>query len=111
MERPDFNGLALDSVRGDEDLWELSISRQIPAAVKVEVWSRDGGKCVQCGSMDNLHFDHDVPWSKGGSSITAANVKLMCARHNLEKADKILSLGPLLGGLVAGFLAGAAKGA
>lgn len=71
------------------DLQELSIARQIPTAVKVEVWKRDQGHCVQCGASDNLHFDHDVPWSKGGSSITAANVKLLCARHNLQKSDKI----------------------
>lgn len=90
---------------------ELSITRQIPTAVKVEVWKRDGGKCVQCGAMDNLHFDHDVPFSKGGSSITAANVKLMCARHNLQKSDKIISLGPLLGPLVGAVVVGLVKGA
>jgi 5-methylcytosine-specific restriction endonuclease McrA len=69
--------------------------------VKVAVWKRDQGKCVNCGATDNLHFDHDVPFSKGGSSITADNVKLLCARHNLEKSDKIISLGPLLNGLAA----------
>jgi hypothetical protein len=90
---------------------ELSLSRQIPTAVKVEVWRRDGGKCVQCGSMDNLHFDHDVPWSKGGSSITAANVKVMCARHNLSKSDKIVSLGPLLGPLVGASIIAMTRGA
>ncbi len=94
-----------------EEARELSISRQIPTSVKVEVWKRDQGRCVTCGATDNLHFDHDVPWSKGGSSITAANVKLLCARHNLEKSDKIISLGPLLGGLVAGWLAGVGRGA
>lgn len=94
-----------------EDERELSISRQIPTAVKIEVWKRDQGRCVTCGSTDNLHFDHDVPFSKGGSSITAANVKLMCARHNLEKSDKILSLGPLLGPLVFAAVAGAMRGA
>ncbi len=90
--------------RADEEVWELSISRQIPTPVKVEVWKRDQGKCVTCGATDNLHFDHDVPWSKGGSSITAANVKLLCARHNLKKSDKIICLGPLLG--VGGGVAG-----
>lgn len=73
-----------------EDERELATSRQIPTAVKVEVWKRDQGRCVQCGATDNLHFDHDVPYSKGGSSITADNVRLLCARHNLEKSDRIL---------------------
>jgi len=97
--------------RTREDERELSITRQIPTAVKVEVWKRDGAKCVECGAMDNLHFDHDVPFSKGGSSITAANVRLLCARHNLEKSDKILSLGPLLGPLVGAVVAGMVRGA
>jgi hypothetical protein len=72
----------------------LKVTRAIPTQVKVEVWKRDQGKCVICGKKDNLHFDHDVPYSKGGSSITAKNVKLLCARHNLEKSNKIMSLAP-----------------
>ncbi len=68
---------------------ELSHTRFIPTNVKVEVWKRDKGQCVQCGASRNLHFDHDVPFSKGGSSLTAANVRLLCAKHNLEKSDRI----------------------
>jgi hypothetical protein len=52
---------------------ELPHNRLIPTPVKVEVWRRDRGQCVQCGSTKNLHFDHDIPFSKGGSSLTAAN--------------------------------------
>jgi len=62
--------------------------------VKVEVWRRDHGRCVQCGSTKNLHYDHDIPFSKGGSSLTVANVRLLCAKHNLEKSDKILGIAP-----------------
>jgi hypothetical protein len=75
---------------------ELPHNRLIPTQVKIEVWQRDGGKCVQCGSADNLHFDHDIPYSKGGSSLTAHNVRLRCARHNLQKSHKILLLSPWL---------------
>ncbi|MCB0742301.1 MAG: HNH endonuclease [Ignavibacteriae bacterium] len=64
-------------------------SRIIPTEIKKEVWKRDGGKCVICGATDELHFDHDLPFSKGGSSITAENVKILCMRHNLEKSNKI----------------------
>lgn len=63
--------------------------RIIPSSVKLAVWKRDGGKCVKCGATDELHFDHDLPWSKGGTSMTEANVQLLCARHNLEKRDHI----------------------
>ncbi|MEK6799889.1 MAG: HNH endonuclease signature motif containing protein [Planctomycetota bacterium] len=77
----------------------LRHSRIIPTSVKVEVWRRDGGRCVLCGSDKNLHFDHDVPYSKGGSSITIENVRLLCARHNLEKSNKIRGLLPWLVGV------------
>lgn len=63
--------------------------RLIPAEVKKKVWVRDGGKCQLCGATDNLHFDHDIPFSKGGSSVTAENVRILCARHNIQKSDKI----------------------
>ncbi len=61
----------------------------IPSAVKFEVWKRDKGSCVLCGSTSNLHFDHDLPFSKGGSSLLAANIRILCAKHNLSKSDKI----------------------
>ena len=63
--------------------------RLIPTAVKLEVWKRDKGMCIQCGSKDNLHFDHIIPYSKGGSSLVVENVQLLCARHNIAKKDKI----------------------
>ncbi len=64
-------------------------SRVIPTEIKRIVWERDEGKCVLCGASDEIHFDHDLPFSKGGTSITADNVKILCARHNLKKSDKI----------------------
>lgn len=63
--------------------------RVIPSAVKLEVWKRDDGSCVKCGSKENLHFDHIIPYSQGGSSKDAKNVQILCSRHNLEKRDRI----------------------
>lgn len=63
--------------------------RVIPSAVKIEVWKRDKGSCVMCGSRENLHFDHIIPYSRGGSSKDARNVQILCLKHNLEKHDKI----------------------
>jgi hypothetical protein len=63
--------------------------RLIPSAVKQQVWKRDQGRCVECGATDELHFDHVVPFSKGGTSLTAENVQLLCARHNLMKSANI----------------------
>jgi hypothetical protein len=85
----------LIAVESDDDL-EVPVARNpqrrriIPTAVKLAVWKRDEGKCVMCGASDELHFDHDLPWSKGGTSITAENVQLLCARHNLQKSDSIV---------------------
>lgn len=69
---------------------DLPHNRLIPTAVKLEVWKRDKGKCVLCGNRDNLHFDHIIPFSQGGSSLLAKNIQLLCAKHNLQKHDKIL---------------------
>jgi hypothetical protein len=64
-------------------------TRLVPTPVKLEVRKRDKGICVKCGSNNNLHFDHIIPYAKGGSSLVAANIQLLCARHNFEKSDNI----------------------
>lgn len=64
-------------------------TRLIPSVVKKEVWKRDEGKCVLCGDTKNLHFDHDLPYSRGGTSLSSNNVRLLCMKHNLQKSDNI----------------------
>lgn len=71
------------------DTMDLDHNRLIPTSVKLEVWKRDKGQCVTCGSTNNLHFDHILPYSKGGTSLKAENIQLLCARHNLQKSAKI----------------------
>ena len=68
---------------------ELSRRRIIPTSIKLAVWKRDRGKCVICGEFDELHFDHVLPFSKGGTSLTEENVQLLCALHNVRKGNKI----------------------
>ncbi len=68
----------------------LPHNRLIPSSVKLEVWKRDQGRCVKCGSDQNLHFDHIIPYSRGGSSLVAENIQLLCAKHNLLKRDRIM---------------------
>jgi hypothetical protein len=64
-------------------------TRVIPQDVKIAVAARDGGRCRQCGSTQELHFDHVIPWSKGGSN-TIANIQLLCGPCNRRKgADDI----------------------
>ncbi|MBZ9751161.1 TerD family protein [Deinococcus sp. HMF7604] len=63
-------------------------SRSIPQHVKLEVWQRDQGKCVQCGDSNYLEFDHVIPHSLGGAN-TANNLQLLCRRCNLAKSNRI----------------------
>jgi len=68
---------------------EFEHDRVIPSVVKVAVWKRDQGRCVQCGCKENLHFDQIIPYSRGGPSKDPANIQILCGRHNLEKRDNI----------------------
>ncbi|MCA9348661.1 HNH endonuclease [Candidatus Saccharibacteria bacterium] len=68
---------------------DLEQTRQIPGKIKLAVFKRDKGMCTQCGAKDNLHFDHILPYSKGGTSLKEENIQLLCARHNLQKSAKV----------------------
>jgi hypothetical protein len=78
-ERPRSNGAA------------PSRSRQIPAAVKREVWARDGGRCAfhgelgRCAEKGFLEFHHVVPFADGGET-SATNLQLRCRAHNQYEA-------------------------
>lgn len=63
-------------------------SRRIRQSTKDKVWRRDEGKCVECGSNENLEFDHIIPFSKGGAN-TYRNIQLLCQNCNRSKSDKI----------------------
>jgi len=66
-----------------------SQSRQyLPENVKIAVWKRDCGRCVKCGSNENLEFDHIIPVSLGGSS-SERNLQLLCQKCNREKGADI----------------------
>ena len=82
---PDYVPLS-ESTQPDEE--EDQTDRYIPPSVKLAVWRRDQGKCVQCKSKEKLEYDHIIPVSKGGSN-TERNVQLLCEKCNREKAAKI----------------------
>jgi 5-methylcytosine-specific restriction endonuclease McrA len=60
----------------------------IPDEVKLFVWQRDGGACIQCGSNRNLEYDHVIPLALGGSN-TARNLQLLCADCNRLKGGSL----------------------
>jgi hypothetical protein len=80
----------------DWPLWVQNIApvgerntRSIPQDVKIQVAVRDQGRCRQCGSAQDLHHDHVIPWSRGGAN-TVNNIQLLCGACNRRKgADDI----------------------
>lgn len=57
---------------------------RIPQDVKIAVWQRDAGRCVECDSKTDLEFDHIIPLAMGGSN-TARSLQLLCATCNRRK--------------------------
>lgn len=62
--------------------------------LKVQVLIRDGNKCRYCGAVcsggiHKIHFDHIIPWAKGGET-TLDNLQILCSDCNaaLGDADK-----------------------
>ena len=59
--------------------------------LKVQVLMRDGNKCKICGAecsggLHNIHFDHIIPWSKGGETILE-NLQVLCSACNEAKGN------------------------
>ena len=67
---------------------EAARRERIPQDVKLFVWQRDEGKCVQCCSRERLEYDHIIPVAKGGSN-TARNIQLLCEPCNRAKSQNI----------------------
>jgi hypothetical protein len=75
-----------------------SSGRHVPAAVKREVFVRDGGCCsyvdergVRCGATRYLELHHLQPYAQGDQHV-AANVTLRCAAHNALAAEEDFGL-------------------
>jgi hypothetical protein len=77
-----------EQVESKERSKEQDDGRKILESVKREIWRRDGGKCSECGSRNNLEFHHIIPFSKGGSN-TARNIELLCMECNRKKSNQI----------------------
>ncbi len=74
-------------------------TRHVPAAVRDEVWRRDGGQCTytsdagrRCQCRAQLELDHVTPIARGGAS-TADNLRLRCRRHNQLEAERTFGRG------------------
>lgn len=89
-----LDAIAAKSMRAEKRLQRENAGGQQPSdrhisqAVRIEVWRRDGGKCVRCSSRNRIEFDHIIPVIEGGGS-TARNVELLCEACNRAKSCKV----------------------
>jgi 5-methylcytosine-specific restriction endonuclease McrA len=60
----------------------------IPRALRLAVWERDGGRCVECDGDFELQFDHVIPLVMGGAT-SAENLQLLCAPCNRAKGGSL----------------------
>ena len=77
------------NVRINKDGIKHTTKREPSARLKVQVLMRDGNRCRLCGvecndGLHNIHFDHIIPWSKGGET-TLDNLQVLCSDCNLAK--------------------------
>jgi len=60
----------------------------IPTDLRVLVWERDGGTCVECGSAADLQFDHIIPVAMGGAT-SDQNLQILCGACNRSKGASL----------------------
>ena len=58
--------------------------------MKQFVFARDGGRCRQCGAINDLQFDHVISVALGGGS-SADNLQLLCGPCNRRKGAGLTS--------------------
>ena len=56
----------------------------LSASKRKRILLRGKGRCVKCGSRENLEIDHVVPLARGGSN-RLENLQLLCQDCNRRK--------------------------
>jgi 5-methylcytosine-specific restriction endonuclease McrA len=73
-------------------------TRHIPAAVRDEVFLRDGERCTfvgtngnRCNATHGLQIDHIVPFAHGGTH-DPENLRTLCGAHNRMLAKDVFGV-------------------
>lgn len=77
--------------KGQNDKYKHITKREPNDRLKVQVLMRDGNRCRICGAkcdggIHKLHFDHIIPWAKGGET-TLDNLQILCSECNAALGD------------------------
>jgi 5-methylcytosine-specific restriction endonuclease McrA len=56
----------------------------IPRDVRLAVFTRDDGRCVECASNFDIQYDHVIPVALGGAT-SVENLQILCADCNRRK--------------------------
>lgn len=68
----------------EKPLTRAELRRTITPTMRRKVLKAYNATCVRCGSESNLHIDHIIPFSHGGTT-TFDNLQVLCAPCNLRK--------------------------
>ena len=55
------------------------------AALRRQIFDRDGWRCRSCGRPGALECDHVVPIDRGGAVLDPANLQTLCRSCHIDK--------------------------
>ena len=88
-QKTDNFDMASEIIQENEIIFKHKTKRFPSERLKVQVLMRDGNKCRLCGIVvtgNDIHFDHIIPWSRGGETVLE-NIQVLCEKHNLAKGN------------------------
>ena len=87
-----------DDVTNDSGIYPYILTREekhlnirkFSDRMKLKVYEKQNGKCVECGeifNIEDMHADHITPWVEGGKT-NEENCQILCKNCNRRKSSK-----------------------